>query len=53
MDLTWCEIKEVRAARKLRKEKNEEFELEDGGLKYGKMSRGSEYYWGMRFGKVC
>ena len=28
-DLTWCEIEEVRAARKERKEKNEELEFRD------------------------
>ena len=34
-DLTWCEIEEEKSARKVRKDKNDELEFEDGGLKYG------------------
>ena len=52
-DLTWSEIEEEKAARKLRKEKNDQLEFEDGGLKYGKTTSGTEFYWGIRFGKVC
>ena len=52
-DLTWCEIEEEKSARKVRKDKNDELEFEDGGLKYGKMNGGIEYYWGLRFGRVC
>ena len=52
-DLTWSEIEEERTARKVKKEKNDALEFEDGGLKYGKLIDGMEYYCGMRFGKVC
>ena len=52
-DLTWSEVEEEKAARKLKKEKNEELTFEDGGFKYGKTNGGIEFYWGIRFGKVC
>ena len=52
-DLTWSEIEEEKAARKLKKEKNDELIFEDGGLKYGETNGGIEFYWGILFGKVC
>ena len=44
---------EEKAARKLKKEKNDELTFIDGGLKYGKTDEEIEFYWGIRFGKVC
>ena len=51
--LTWSEIEEEKAAKKLKKEKNDELMFEDGGLKYAKTNGGIEFYWRIRFGKVC
>ena len=52
-NLTLSEIEEERAARKVRKKKNDALEFDDDGLRYGKMSGGIEYYRGMRIGRVC
>ena len=51
-DLTRNEIEEEKAARKLRNERNNNLEHNDGNLKFGKTSKGTEFYWGIRSGKL-
>jgi len=52
-DLTYNEMQIEKALRKQRDTENDKLTLGEGRLKYGKTDDGKEFYWGIRFGKLC
>lgn len=52
-DLTTYEMEIEKQLRIRRNIENDKLEFSNGRLKYGKTNEGVEFYWGIRFGKVC
>lgn len=52
-DLTLTELEVERELRKERNKRNSTLEEGEGRLKFGKSTDGKEFYWGVRFGKIC